>query len=338
MPSLSPLDEHRVREMDDRGQQSERIRGGSLHRLLQRRYVLALVLIATSLLFGVVLSGQAIERQRNDGREINLAGRQRMLSQRIAKLSLELQDADRGERGATLTRLGEELTAFKEAERGLRQGSAQLGLLGDSRLEDGGTFSDVSAHARGLIESVTELVRLAERDPGETLDPGLRAQIREKERDFLPVMDAYVFQLEADAQDRVAAAQELNYLVHGVALVLLFLEALFIFQPAVRRIRRTLNQLRGAEEIITEKNERLEALNDELKQTLVKVLSGMHPICMCCKSIRGDDGEWIEMTRFLSERTAASFSHGLCERCAVEQYPDVAEEILRGDHGTDASS
>ena len=106
----------------------------------------------------------------------------------------------------------------------------------------------------------------------------------------------------------------------------------------MRRIRRTLNQLRGAEEIITEKNERLEALNDELKQTLVKVLRGMHPICMCCKSIRGDDGEWIEMTKFLSERTAASFSHGLCERCAVEQYPDLAEEILRGEHGTDASS
>ena len=321
----------------DEEQRRQSRAGGGIHLNLQRRYVLGLLLVALSLLAGMMITGKAINRQRSDGQEINLAGRQRMLSQRIAKLSLELRDADPVKRKRVLVTLREQLTTFQEAERGLRRGSTRLGLPGDDRLGVDGVFSQVTEQASALVNSAAVLAERIEQDPEGAVDEQILQEIQETERGFLPVMDAFVFTLGSEALGRVQRAQRLNYMIHGLALFLLVLEALLIFQPAVRKIRRTMNQLRGAEEIITEKNERLEEVNKDLKKTLVKVLRGMHPICMSCKAIRGDDGEWVEMTRFLSERTAASFSHGLCERCAIEQYPDMAEEILRGERSTDLS-
>jgi nitrate/nitrite-specific signal transduction histidine kinase len=54
-------------------------------------YVIALSIIALILIFSHTMVRYNIEGQKDDGTIINVAGRQRMLSQRIAKLALRLQ-------------------------------------------------------------------------------------------------------------------------------------------------------------------------------------------------------------------------------------------------------
>jgi hypothetical protein len=54
----------------------------------------------------------------------------------------------------------------------------------------------------------------------------------------------------------------------------------------------------------------------------VKTLHGLLPICCSCKKIRDDDGYWQHVETYLSERTTADFSHGLCPECAGDLYPD----------------
>jgi len=54
----------------------------------------------------------------------------------------------------------------------------------------------------------------------------------------------------------------------------------------------------------------------------VKQLSGLLPICAGCKRIRDDDGYWATVEQYLSQHTAAQFSHGLCPACRVELYPE----------------
>lgn len=61
----------------------------------------------------------------------------------------------------------------------------------------------------------------------------------------------------------------------------------------------------------------------------VKVLSGLLPVCAGCKKIRDDDGHWQPMERYVSERSEAQFSHSLCPDCLRENYPDLAERVLR---------
>ena len=55
----------------------------------------------------------------------------------------------------------------------------------------------------------------------------------------------------------------------------------------------------------------------------VAVLRGILPICMFCKRIRNDDGEWEPVEKYISHHSEAEFSHGMCEECAKEHYPNV---------------
>ena len=56
----------------------------------------------------------------------------------------------------------------------------------------------------------------------------------------------------------------------------------------------------------------------------VKVLEGLLPICSYCKNIRNDKGEWERMEGYISRRSDAEFSHGICPSCSAKHYPDLA--------------
>ena len=66
-------------------------------------------------------------------------------------------------------------------------------------------------------------------------------------------------------------------------------------------------------------NERLVA---ELREALsrAKALSGILPMCMYCKKIRDDEGAWEQFEHYISDRSDAIFSHGLCPACDVKHY------------------
>ncbi len=69
----------------------------------------------------------------------------------------------------------------------------------------------------------------------------------------------------------------------------------------------------------------LEQRNRELQQALddVQVLSGIVPICSYCKQIRDDQGFWNHLESYLSARTDARFSHGICPSCAKKEFPGL---------------
>ena len=57
----------------------------------------------------------------------------------------------------------------------------------------------------------------------------------------------------------------------------------------------------------------------------VKVLEGLLPICAYCKNIRNDAGEWERLEAFISKRSEAEFSHGVCPSCSAVHYADVID-------------
>ncbi len=60
------------------------------------------------------------------------------------------------------------------------------------------------------------------------------------------------------------------------------------------------------------------AMERQLREALqnVKTLSGLVPICAWCKKIRNDEGYWDRLEHYLSERTDAHFTHGMCPDCS----------------------
>lgn len=56
-------------------------------------------------------------------------------------------------------------------------------------------------------------------------------------------------------------------------------------------------------------------------QQKIKTLEGIIPICMHCKEIRDEQGVWHSLEHYISERSDARFSHGICPKCIKKYYP-----------------
>jgi len=56
----------------------------------------------------------------------------------------------------------------------------------------------------------------------------------------------------------------------------------------------------------------------------IKVLHGLLPICSYCKKIRDDEGFWQQVERYISVRSEADFSHGMCPDCGTKHFSDMA--------------
>lgn len=116
------------------------------------------------------------------------------------------------------------------------------------------------------------------------------------------------------------------YDVEGRACILVTVQIIFLFY-IVRSSGRLLHKLDQQRACAYKKREILLA---ELQTALseIKQLSGMLPICAHCKHIRDDNGYWKQIEVYIQEHSAAKFSHGICENCLREHYPDVAESVL----------
>ena len=47
----------------------------------------------------------------------------------------------------------------------------------------------------------------------------------------------------------------------------------------------------------------------------IKRLQGLLPMCAYCKSIRNDQNYWERVEKYISEHSAAQFTHGICPEC-----------------------
>lgn len=50
-------------------------------------------------------------------------------------------------------------------------------------------------------------------------------------------------------------------------------------------------------------------------QSTVRQLEGLLPICSYCKKIRDESQQWSQVEEYVSRRTEAKFSHGICPDC-----------------------
>ncbi|SHI72830.1 hypothetical protein SAMN02745165_00688 [Malonomonas rubra DSM 5091] len=60
----------------------------------------------------------------------------------------------------------------------------------------------------------------------------------------------------------------------------------------------------------------------ELEKDIAE-LQQIIPICMYCKSVRNDEGYWNRIDHYIENMSEIRFSHGICEACMEEKYPDV---------------
>ena len=230
-------------------------------------YRFALMLVAGLTIASQIYVQAVIASQRNDAPAINVAGRQRMLSQKLAKLSLRIQNAasheDQIAAGAEL-RQALELwhTAHNQLRYGDRDGSGSA--VTDPTLE--AAFEDLQPIFDRMGAACQRIVDGIAKD--ESVDDDIEIVMRE-EKEFLPRMHAIVGMLEGAASDRVETLKHVELVLIVVILLVLVAEALYVFEPAVRTIGSQLEQIVVATKLAAEadaEKRRHEALNQSEKK------------------------------------------------------------------------
>lgn len=75
-------------------------------------------------------------------------------------------------------------------------------------------------------------------------------------------------------------------------------------------------------------------LADSLER--IRLMEGLIPICSYCKGIRNDQGYWSTIEKFIEQHSDVSFTHGVCNDCMQQHFPEVAEILLGEEAATSA--
>ena len=240
-------------------------------------YLLALTAVALLTVGGQFLVQRSLKSQSSDSRVINIAGRQRMLSQKISKTILLLSHQPNSINvPAYLTELDEALTLWKKSHDGLQNGYLtyiQTPVLNSDTIRN--MFTDINPIFLAIFSNATVVKNYFHQTKKLPAAPDVAKNIRiilDNERAYLQGMNQIVFQYDAEAARRVNSSQQIELILLIATLVILVLEGLFIFRPAVRQIQRTIGQLIESELRTQKMNEELKQVNKSLEETKVALL------------------------------------------------------------------
>lgn len=188
-----------------------------------RRYALALGLVALLSIAAQIAVQLALHRARSDAAVVNLAGRQRMLSQRLTMAALAAE-RDPAFSATVASVLGEWTAAHRRLS------------LGDDLANAGRGNSVAVRQAFAELEPSIALMSRAACDP---IDP---AALLQAQQVFLPGMERIVSLYRSEAEERVGRLITLELSLCGLLLLVLVLEALLVFRPAVNRLRQAIHE------------------------------------------------------------------------------------------------
>ncbi|RCS54368.1 response regulator [Bremerella cremea] len=236
-------------------------------------YVLALSAVALLTIVGQVLVQRSLERQLSDSTVINIAGRQRMLSQKITKLALQLHTTeDPFLQGKERAELRAALTLWETCHRGLQEGSEELGLPGNNSVYVRDLYQSLEIEFVAIRDAAEEILNPDEEpsEPTGERSPALKT-ILAHEANFLAGMDQIVYLYDQEAESRVTSLRRVEHALLLVTLTVLLLEGLFVFRPAVREIRRMVENLRENALDLEMAKETAETANAEKSRFLAKM-------------------------------------------------------------------
>lgn len=207
---------------------------------MRARYIVALSLIALLTIVSQWVIQHSLADQDYDSRVVNIAGRQRMLSQKITKTALYVRSAETAdEHRVALEQLQAALSLWRQSHRGLQEGDSSLGLPGHNSPEVNALFRDIEPHHAAMVAAAERI--LARPDATDEMTAAVR-QLSRHEPSFLAGMDAIVFRYDSEAKQRVDHARYLELGLAALTLIVLALEAHLIFAPAVRRMRHDMRR------------------------------------------------------------------------------------------------
>ena len=182
---------------------------------LSRLYIIALSTIALSVIISQILIRKHLNNQQSDSTVINVAGRQRMLSQKLTKEIVSLSTEQSLEKRILLKdKVKATLNIWEVSHNALQKGSDSLGLPKKNSLEViakfkllNPVFDTISIASKAIIEKIENIPPLSVNTYMADIE-----KVKANEGDFLLIMDQIVNQYDLEADAKVSWLRNLLYL------------------------------------------------------------------------------------------------------------------------------
>ena len=232
-------------------------------RRLTRFYVIALTILAVLSITGLLFIRQALRTHYDDGRVVNVAGLQRMFSQRLTKLALlrttGLATADTASFDSLLVNWGK---IHSQLRNGVLLMEKPYTVRKSPQLER--MFAAIEPTFQSMYRSFSQ-INTPTTTPAN--QKAALATILRDEVSFLLQMNAIVFQFDTESFGRVKQLEQIEWLLGIATLLTLLIEGLFVFRPVVRHTKKVINRMARSELSLQLANNRLEITNREVRAT-----------------------------------------------------------------------
>jgi C4-dicarboxylate-specific signal transduction histidine kinase len=230
-------------------QNSTSIAESSTHRVVRYlgwRYLFVLSTVAALMAVDQAVIQPMLVRVNAFAPAINVAGRQRMLSQKLTKAALALREtSDQHARDMRLDELRQSLQQWTKEHHALLEGDRQLGIRPVRTAELEQQWTKLEPHYQAMVAAASDLIH---KDPSvasradDTLTSAV-STIVAHETNFLPTMDRIVKLMEDEAARAVARLRAFALAIAAVVVVLLVGLGWFVVRPATHTIRVQVDQL-----------------------------------------------------------------------------------------------
>ncbi len=243
-------------------------------------YVIAISVIAFIIVTGQLLIQNYLQDQLDDSRIVNVAGRQRMLSQKISKLVLQLEKSQgESERKVLHEKLNETVLLWRTSQDGLLYGNDTLNLTGRNSDVIIHMFHDNAAYYQNMLNSCNHILSSLEQDVNidiSILQDDIQI-ILKNEVDFLLGMDAIVFRYDYEARHKVSRLRATEYVLLVISLLVILFEIIYIFKPTTKNVNKTLFKLIESEKNAQKMAKEIGVLYSSLEKSYEKLSTVNQP-------------------------------------------------------------
>lgn len=237
-------------------------------RRFTRLYMIALSSIAIFCIIGQILVQLSLLQASDDARVINYAGRQRMLSLKLTMITSALViSSDPIGRNKRILELNTTLNSLEIEHHGLINGDATFGLPGHNSTTVIQDFNSMQPDFDAITGAATDIKKKLQDNPG-VPNSELQADVNtilSHVEPFVTMMNTTVGHYQQEAEGRVAGLKVEEVILFILTLVVLGLEARFIFHPAIQKLRISITNLIKAEKNVAADTAELERKNAELE-------------------------------------------------------------------------
>ena len=241
-----------------------------------RAYVVTLVVLIIILIFNQFLTQKSISTSKSDGSTIALAAQQSTLSQRIAKSILAMEYANTESKFTSFKKqLSSASKKFVNNQKALKSGDPRYNLeVLNNSPEIMAKYQEMDAYFQNIVSAANTIINLKFDTPlkqrKRTIGSAINSVLA-NERNFVKLMDETVGSYTNMTSDHREGSITVEFVFMGVVLLLILIQALFIFKPAVNLANRNFlaantafQKVKKSEEDIRQSAEKQLEINENL--------------------------------------------------------------------------